>query len=368
VALEPGADKDEAVRRANDLLEEHQKIRAVSVWTAGDLPRTEGTGKLKHPAIQAWVDAGGPVTAEQSRDELSELVRRYAPGRRLTPDTTLDELGLSSLDRVELMVELEERFDTAIDETRFAGTTRIADVIEQVSRPALPQESLALPDWNRGLAARIVRRLAVPGLVLPITHLCARITVRGAQALESMTGPVIFASNHQSYLDTAMIIAALPRRWRYVIAPIMWKEFFEAYFHPERHSLRARLTATFNFYAATLFFNAFSLPQQEAGLRETLRHVGDVVSDGWSVLIFPEGGRTTTGAIEAFQPGVGMMASRLRVPVVPIRLIGVDRVLPRDARMVHRGPVEVRFGAPMELHGDDFADLARRVQAQVCAL
>jgi long-chain acyl-CoA synthetase len=368
LVLEPSADQNEVIRRANEQLENHQKIRGVSVWTAGELPRTEGTGKLKRPAIQKWVDAGAPAAVEEARDELTELIRRYAPDRRVTSDTTLDELGLSSLDKVELMVEMEERFNTTIDEAQFTTTARIADLRQQISRPAPPRDTLALPDWNRGLAARLVRRIVLPGLVLPITHLSVHISVRGVDVLRPLTGPIIFAANHQSHFDTPVILAALPPRWRYAIAPAMWKEFFDAYFHPERHSLRSRLTNAFNFYGATLVFNAFTLPQQEAGVRETMRHIGDLVSDGWSVLIFPEGERTTNGEILPFLPGVGMIASRLQVPVVPIRLIGVDRVLPRDAWMVHRGPVEVRFGSPMELRGNDFAALARQVRAQVCAL
>jgi long-chain acyl-CoA synthetase len=368
LVLEPGADQNEIVRRANEQLEDHQKIRGVSMWSAGELPRTEGTGKLKRPAIQRWVDAGSSTAAEESGDELTDLLRRYVPGRHVTPDTTLNELGLSSLEKVELMVEMEERFNTTIDEVQFTSATRIADLMQQISRAAAPQEILALPDWNRGLAARVFRRIALPGLILPITRLCARISVRGAHALDSLTGPAIFAANHQSHFDTPVILAALPPRWRYAIAPAMWKEFFDAHFHPQRHSLRSRTASAINFYGATLVFNAFTLPQQEAGVRETMRHIGDLVSDGCSVLIFPEGERTTTGEIGDFHPGVGMIASRLRVPVVPIRLIGVNRVLPRDATMVHPGPVEVRFGSAMELRGDDFAALARQVRAQVCAL
>jgi long-chain acyl-CoA synthetase len=120
------------------------------------------------------------------------------------------------------------------------------------------------------------------------------------------------------------------------------------------------------YYGALLFFNGFTLPQQQAGVRETMRHIGDLVSHGCSVLIFPEGERTRTGKIGPF--GVGLIASKLRIPMLPMRLIGVNRVFPRDASMVHPGPVEVRFGVPMELRGEDFDALAGRVRTQVCAL
>ena len=148
----------------------------------------------------------------------------------------------------------------------------------------------------------------------------------------------------------------------------MWKEFFDAHFHPERHSRLRWLSSSTNYYLATLFFNGFPLPQQEAGLRETVRHIGDLVSEGWSVLIFPEGERTMTGEIGTFQAGIGMIGSRLRVPVVPIRLRGVDRVLHRYSRMIHPGAVEVAFGLPIELEGDDYIALARKVETAVRAL
>ena len=63
-----------------------------------------------------------------------------------------------------------------------------------------------------------------------------------------------------------------------------------------------------------------------------------------------------------------MVASRLRAPVVPIRLRGIDRVLPRYSKMIHPGRVEVTFGTPMELEGDDFIEPACKVEAAVRAL
>ncbi len=368
LVLEPGVDKDDVVRRANATLEEHQKIRAVSVWTAGDLPRTEGTGKLRHAAIQRWVDGGAAPFSASTSGKIAEILQKYVPARAITPDTTIQELGLSSLEQVELLVELEERFNTTIDEAVFRKVQRVGDLVEEISKPASLPEELTFIEWNRRFPARLIRRAALAGIILPFTHLCARLQVSGLDNLRSLESPVIFASNHQSHFDSAVILAALPAHWRHLVAPAMWKEFFDAHFHPERHSFRRRLTNSLSFYLVTLLFNAFPLPQEEAGVRETVRHIGELVSEGWSVLIFPEGERTTTGEIKTFQAGIGMIGARMRVPVVPVRLKGVDRVLPRGSSVIRPGAVQVGFGAPLELKGDDYAALTHEVEAAVRSL
>lgn len=106
-------------------------------------------------------------------------------------------------------------------------------------------------------------------------------------------------------------------------------------------------------------------PAEEAGTRQTLRYAGELLADGFSVLIFPEGKRTERGEIKPFQPGVGMMASRLGVPVVPVRLEGVDRVLHHTWKMARPGRVKVTFGAPLRLFGQDYSDLAEQVETAV---
>ncbi|HEX2309759.1 MAG TPA: lysophospholipid acyltransferase family protein, partial [Vicinamibacterales bacterium] len=120
-----------------------------------------------------------------------------------------------------------------------------------------------------------------------------------------------------------------------------------------------------NYYLAATFFNAFPLPQREAGARETLRYIGELVGEGFSVLIFPEGRRSEAGEVDTFRPGIGMIGARLGVPVVPVRLVGVDRVLHTKARMARPGRVTVTFGEPMLLRGDDYAALARQVEEAV---
>jgi 1-acyl-sn-glycerol-3-phosphate acyltransferase len=86
------------------------------------------------------------------------------------------------------------------------------------------------------------------------------------------------------------------------------------------------------------------------------------------VLIFPEGERSATGAIKSFRGGIGMIAARLDVLVVPVRLDGVDRVLHMKAKMATPGHVRVAFGAPMRLRGEDYAALAAEVERRVKSL
>jgi long-chain acyl-CoA synthetase len=201
-----------------------------------------------------------------------------------------------------------------------------------------------------------------------MTRAFAWLRIDGREHLKDVEGPVIFASNHQSFMDGPVIMAALPPRWRYRLAPAMGKEMFAAHFFPAEHGRLAWLTNSLNYYLAVLFFNAFPLPQREAGARQTLRYIGELLAGGMSVLIFPEGRRTMTGAIDTFRPGIGMIASRLGAPVVPVRLEGVNDVLGVGWRMARPGHVRVAFGAPIRLAGDDYEGLAKQVEAAVRAL
>jgi long-chain acyl-CoA synthetase len=371
MVLDPGEDKDAVVRTANGRLQDHQRIRGASVWSTGSLPRTEGTRKLKRAAIRDWVQAGEKPVTVGAGDSLESLLARFAHGRDINSTTTLEELGLSSLERVELMIALEDRFQTRLDEGRFSQAARVGDLKQLVEQPG-PREEVTdpveFPSWNRTWPVRLIRRLSQALWILPLARAFAWARIEGREHLRELDGPVIFAANHQSHMDVPVILAALPARIRARVAPAMAKEFFKAHFFPEGHTWKQRFTNTVNYYLAAFYFNAFPLPQREAGARQTLTYAGELVGGGWSILIFPEGERSATGDIKPFRGGIGMMASRLDVPVVPVRLDGVDRVLHMKWKMAKPGHVRVAFGAPMRLRGEDYAALARDVERHVKSL
>jgi long-chain acyl-CoA synthetase len=361
---EPDANADDIVRQANQRLEDHQKIRSFSVWTDEELPRTHTTRKLRRAEIAEVVLKGRREPESKPENELVGLIQKYAPGRTISSETTLDELGLSSLDRVQLMMDLEQKLETEVDERAFSSVKTIAEL----ARPSPQTEPIVFPTYNRTRLARVIRRISLPAFLLPLTRIFAHIRVSGREHLASLKGPVIFAANHQSHLDVPVILASLPSRWRYRVAPAMSKEFFDAHFFPERHRLGERWLNSTYYRLSTLFFNAFPIPQREAGVAQTVRYMGELAEEGWSVLIFPEGDRTEAGEIHRFQPGVGMIASRLELPVVPIRIKGLERVLHRSAKFPRPGRVMVAIGEPISLQGESYASLAQQVEEAVKAL
>ncbi len=362
----------EIFRAANSRLADHQKLRGITIWPGSSLPRTEGTLKLKRREIRSSIEnSSSAEPAPASKDALRSILGKYATGGAIDSNATVSELGLTSLERIELMLELEAAFGSSIDEKAFSEARGIEDLRALVAHPAAPSklngppDGFAFPAWSLGRMARAIRRLSLAALILPLVRLFAWIRVEGLENLSALDGPVVFAANHQSHMDTPVILAALPRRLRHRVAVAMAKEFFSAHFHPDRHSRLDWLTNSLNYYLAALFFNAFPLPKREAGSRDALAYMGRLASSRYSILIFPEGRRSETGEITRFQPGVGMIASRLDLPVVPVRVEGIDKVLRVGWKMARPGRVRVAFGAPLNPSNDDYEKIASDVEEAV---
>jgi long-chain acyl-CoA synthetase len=227
---------------------------------------------------------------------------------------------------------------------------------------------LKFPRWNQWRVSWWLRRISLPSWILPLARPFLDLRVEGLQHLEALNGPAIFAANHQSHMDVPVILIALPARWRYRVAPAMSREFFFDHFHRRQARFAAWLTNSLNYFGAALFFDAFPLAQSGAGTRQTLRYIGELTSKGCSLLIFPEGERHDEGQMSRFRPGVGMIASRMDLPVVPVRVEGLDKILHPRMRWPKRGPARIAFGPPMTLRGEDYAALAKEVERAVRGL
>ncbi len=214
--------------------------------------------------------------------------------------------------------------------------------------------------WGSGLPARCFRFLIYP-ILLGAIRAVAWLRVENLEVWGGLDGPVILASNHQSDLDTAVLLSAVPSAWRYRIAPTGCDECFIT------NSPLVRILKYLQYGALLLFANGLTLPRGIA-FRRSLRHMSWLAGKQWSILIYPEGEISSSGQLLPFHAGVGIIATRLRLPVVPVLIDGTRRVYNRSSIMIRPGPVKVRFGAPLWLEGNDYRAMTRQIENAMRAL
>jgi long-chain acyl-CoA synthetase len=239
---------------------------------------------------------------------------------------------------------------------------------EQGAPPAAPSKERASPlsgivRHARHWPIRLFRFAFLEAVIVPLFRHYLPLQVEGN--LEDIRGPIVFAPNHTSHLDTLGVLAALPRRFRHRLAPAMSQESFLPYFDGTGRGLE-RVSLALRFWLAVLTLNVFPLPQATRGVRKALRFAGTLADSGYSILIFPEGARTPDGYIKDFRPGVGVMAVRLGIPVVPVHIQGLFEVMPVDTNWPKPGPVRIRFGTAVRFREtDDPREAAKRVEEEV---
>lgn len=198
---------------------------------------------------------------------------------------------------------------------------------------------------------RRIRAALQSTLLFPAVSSFCSLTVRERDLIQELRGPAVFVSNHVSALDAVVMVHALPARYRHrsvvvAAADSIFKRNWEA-----------RL--------AQVTVDAFPIPRS-GGARPHLEYLKQLMLKNWSMIIFPEGRLTATGAIGRFRKGAAVLAMDVGAPIVPAFLDGMYEVLPRFRRIPRRGRVTVTFGPPMEAApGDDYDSFIARVEAEV---
>jgi 1-acyl-sn-glycerol-3-phosphate acyltransferase len=219
-------------------------------------------------------------------------------------------------------------------------------------RKAAPQ--LDIP-WARSWVAGAIRENFLRFVLRPTMGLYTRRRSTGKDALSRIKGPVILVANHASHIDTPVILAALPRRFRKRTAVAAAADYF----------YRNRLVAA----AVSLIFNTVPLDRDGGGLgKQATEHVDRLLDQGWNLLLYPEGTRSRSGGLGRVKRGAAVLAERHKLPVVPIRVSGTSEVMPpgrfwpkrlHGKIMSKRHKVEVCFGEPIKPSKDSAAVIDR---------
>ncbi len=375
----------DTIRQANQKLEPHQRIKAWTVWPGSDFPRTGSTLKIKRQAVAERVAElrqarSGQLTGEQVTTNRLKLVLAQITVRDAAQieesDRLAEDLGLSSLDRVDLLCRLEQQYGLILGEQGFTELTTVAQLSEWFERSARLKAPTQVhpweeqpwrrspydpPRWTLRFPIRAVRNSIRNLVTLPLFKRYISLEVTGREQLTNIEPPVIFAANHASNLDTVAFLAALPRAWRPRIAPAIRLEYFEAHFRPDRFSASERIRSTVEYWLACVLFNTYPLPQRSGGVRDFIRYAGELADKGYATLLFPEGERTDDGTLKPFKPGLGLLAKNLDLPVVPTYIRGTFEIMSRHKSWPKSGSVQVYFGPAFHLEAEQTPEDATAV-------
>ena len=189
--------------------------------------------------------------------------------------------------------------------------------------------------------------------------LYTRRRVSGREHLDALAGPVVFVANHNSHMDTPVILRALPGPWRRRTAVAAATD----YFYDKR---RKALSASVAFGTVPLDRNSGA----GVGPGQTA-HLDRLIRDGGSLLFFPEGTRSHDGRVGRLRTGAALLAAEHHLPIVPIYLSGTGEAMPRGHRWMvfkagqpgARHPLEIRFGKPIVPRaGERPSDVMERVR------
>ena len=349
------------VARANLRLAEFQRMRRWLVWPDQDFPRTP-TQKPKLAVIQQAVQQqfGGAGGAAVPQGGLAELITRIT-GRSTGPlgaDAKLEgDLNLSSMDRVELMSALEDRYQVNLSEANFAQISTVGELERMLHEPQRAQQSgYRYPRWAQRWPITWIRTVIYYLASLPATLIMAHPTIVGREFLADIDGPIFITCNHVTYIDVGFVLIAMPHRIRRKLAVGMLGERLWSMWRPPASiNVFARWWQQAGYYLVVALFNVFPLPQQ-SGVRESFTFAGESVDRGYSVVVFPEGRRTQDGKPSPFRSGVGMLAQKLGVPVVPLRIDGLFDMKLSGRKIARRGELKVMIGKPLRIEPETPAE------------
>jgi long-chain acyl-CoA synthetase len=357
-----GRSPEEIVGQANKSLDAMHQITGYTVWKEPEFPKTT-TLKIKKFAVKEEVKKG-PEGGEETvtRDSLINLLAKVtgtSAGQIREDSLLVADLGLTSIDRLELVNFLEQEYRLDIEDSQLGTQTRVSDLRQIIAK----REKLSQRDkfryWTNTPFVRALRRAWDAVFHYQVYRSFVTLEVRGEAELENLAGPVFFVANHLSYFDQPSVMFALPPKIRYSTATAAWAEFFFGDYHGFD-----RVWRRFCYEYGSVFFNLFPLPQSQ-GFSGSLKHMGTLVDAGVSLLIFPEGAHSRDGKMQPFQMGLGIMVKELGIPVVPIKISGTEQVLPPDANFPKRGRVTVTFGKPLRFRYEDPAEIVEQTRQAV---
>jgi long-chain acyl-CoA synthetase len=358
------------VEAANQTLAEYQRMRRWVVWPDEDFPRTSTQKpRRKEIAEAAWRILAAVEESPATDVPLSDLVSRITKRSvaNSADSTSLDaDLGLSSLDRVELLSALEDRYQVDLSETSFSAVKSVGD-LQRMLKGELPLRArYHYTAWAQRWPVTWIRFAVHYILLRPAVFFLGWPRIQGRENLRDAKGPALVICNHIGDVDVGFVLTALPARFRHKLATAAGGEALEALrTPPASRNFFLGIFDRMEWFFGVSLLNIFPLPR-EAGFRDSFAFAGESVDRGFSILVFPEGRHTTDGHMRPFRSGIGLLVKNLEIPVVPMRIEGLFELKHAGRMMARPFQVKVKIGPPVRFGPDvEPATIAADLQKEV---
>ncbi len=352
------------VKKVGKSLPMYKRLKIVHLWDH-DLPRNAARKTLRRDVIKELqrlerAAKGGAeakqIAAVTGAGWLYGVLADVAQTKKaITSDTRLDELGFDSLMMTELAVALEAAGVNLPDPSELTGLETVADVErlvarlgakartdkprrERAAREKAEKDAEANDDIDVPAPLVSLGRRALRGGMRALYERVLDTSVYGAAQVPPFGGYIV-AANHASHLDTGLVKYALGEQGDALVALGAKDYFFD---DPVRR----------------MYFENFTnvVPMERHGsLRESLRLAGEVLRDGYVLLIFPEGTRSETGVMADFKPSLGYLAMTNKCGILPMYLSGTYDAMPKGRYLPKRGERVAAYVGPFV----PYAEVAR---------
>jgi len=353
----------EAVKGVHQQLPSFKQISDVTL-TRKALPRTR-IGKIRRHQLEArWREAkqgesiaAGPMPRDEmsaedralldspSASELWELLADQFSDQPLTPDSNLQlDLGIDSMRWLNLTMQILQKTGVELDDEDLRAVDSVRDLLQAVARSSEGENQKDIFEDPEGVLNAHQRGRLRPlgpvgsfvsargfGLNRRMARWFFKLQVEGFDRLPK-AGPLVIIANHLSHLDPFVLSSSLD-------APRLEQTYWAAWVGATRRNPVTRLASRL----------AKTIPiDRKRGVLSSLAFGAAVLKHDHILVWFPEGQRSQNGELGPFQPGIGMLLQRCRVPVVPVAIRGTYEALPPGKRLPRRHPVQIRYGEPLD--------------------
>ncbi|MGC9365342.1 MAG: AMP-binding protein [Fidelibacterota bacterium] len=352
--------RQEIIDKYNTMVSYYKKIMRFTVLKE-DLPKTR-LGKIQRFKLVELVNSLGikKLKIKEPEHEEYQIIRDFLMKQtksNILPDDHIEiDLGLDSLDKVSFHSFLESTFGIKLPEDILAHHPTV-EKLSHYMKDKKEKISVEAVRWAEIFKEKVELKLPKSWFTWNIFKQISKglfkmyFRLRGEGFENIPNGPCIFAPNHQSFLDGMFVAVFLNN-----------KTNRNTYFYAKEKHVRKR------WVRALANRHNIIISDINKELKLSLQKLAEVLRNGKNVIIFPEGSRTHDGQLGEFRKAFAILATEMKVPVVPVSIKGAFEALPRGARFPRPWKkINVKFHKPIHPNGKGYEYLLKSVHDTLSA-